>query len=607
MTVEWSKHGGRLRLRPGGEELAVDVRRVAGAAAGSTPSSAACRRSGLLRLQPHAVVVRVAPGHQRRPRRAAGRVGDEVLRVARCPLAIHCRIFGMNCSGSMPPGKRVAQVVEVVEEDVRPGVRRSRGRGARAGADRAGRLRPTARRRGTRSARPGATASRVRVVRRSSADAVRGMSAPKPTRRSGRFERRRAAVLREAFAGAMKACVTSSSSGPPDRSAPRRSTSSGSPRPVPGRRAGRRRRRVDLLAAQALELGVEAVAVARAPPPRTCSSPSTPRPSAAATTRASFRCPRSWPGRTPPPSSPAWPVRRRAQRHDRLDRARADAGRARGRPHRSRWRTRSRWSPAARSSRRRARPDQIVPVDSEHSALAQCLRGGRPRRGAPAGAHRQRRAVPRPHPRRARRRHARAGARAPDLGHGPGRHHQLRDAGQQGPRGHRGAPALRHPATTGSTSSCTRSRSCTRWSSSSTARRSPRPARRTCGCRSRSGSAGRTGCPARRAGCDWTTAATWTFEPLDDDGLPGRRLARAAGHRGRHRPGGLQRRQRGVRRRRSSPAGCRSSASSTPSRRSSPSMHPIGEADAPERYAGRRARARRAGRGARALDPRQGA
>ena len=28
--------------------------------------------------------------------------------------------------------------------------------------------------------------------------------------------------------------------------------------------------------------------------------------------------------------------------------------------------------------------DQIVPVDSEHSALAQCLRGGTPRRGAPA-------------------------------------------------------------------------------------------------------------------------------------------------------------------------------------------------------------------------------
>ena len=62
----------------------------------------------------------------------------------------------------------------------------------------------------------------------------------------------------------------------------------------------------------------------------------------------------------------------------------------------SRWPTRSRWSPAARWSRPRLqRPDQIVPVDSEHSALAQCLRGGSPRRGAPAGADRERRAVPR--------------------------------------------------------------------------------------------------------------------------------------------------------------------------------------------------------------------
>ena len=45
------------------------------------------------------------------------------------------------------------------------------------------------------------------------------------------------------------------------------------------------------------------------------------------------------------------------------------------------------------------RPGQIVPVDSEHSALAQCLRGGPRGRGAPAGPHRQRRAVPRPAPR----------------------------------------------------------------------------------------------------------------------------------------------------------------------------------------------------------------
>ena len=50
------------------------------------------------------------------------------------------------------------------------------------------------------------------------------------------------------------------------------------------------------------------------------------------------------------------------------------------------------------SASRRA-PGQIVPVDSEHSALAQALRGERTRRGPPAGPHRQRRAVPRAHAR----------------------------------------------------------------------------------------------------------------------------------------------------------------------------------------------------------------
>ena len=94
------------------------------------------------------------------------------------------------------------------------------------------------------------------------------------------------------------------------------------------------------------------------------------------------------------------------------------------------------------------RPGQIVPVDSEHSALAQCLRGGRPdevRRlvlTASGG------------PFRGRRRDeladvtAERGAGPPDLGHGPGRHDQLGDAGQQGPRGDRGARAVRRPATT---------------------------------------------------------------------------------------------------------------------------------------------------------------
>ena len=42
-------------------------------------------------------------------------------------------------------------------------------------------------------------------------------------------------------------------------------------------------------------------------------------------------------------------------------------------------------------------------------------------------------------------RHPRRGAGPPHLGHGPGRDDELRDAGQQGSRGDRGPPALRHP------------------------------------------------------------------------------------------------------------------------------------------------------------------
>ena len=35
--------------------------------------------------------------------------------------------------------------------------------------------------------------------------------------------------------------------------------------------------------------------------------------------------------------------------------------------------------------------------------------------------------------------------------------------------------------------------------------------------------------PGAAPSCRWDTAQSWTFEPLDDDALPGVRLARAAG------------------------------------------------------------------------------
>ena len=88
---------------------------------------------------------------------------------------------------------------------------------------------------------------------------------------------------------------------------------------------------------------------------------------------------------------------------------------ARARASTSRWPTRSRWSSAASSSSQLAEATgaQIIPVDSEHSALHQLHR----RRSAPGAVDKlvltaSRRPVPRPHARRARGRHRRGGARA---------------------------------------------------------------------------------------------------------------------------------------------------------------------------------------------------
>ena len=88
---------------------------------------------------------------------------------------------------------------------------------------------------------------------------------------------------------------------------------------------------------------------------------------------------------------------------------------------------------------------QILPVDSEHSALFQLHRGRGPRghRG-PARHHRLGRPVPRAQRRRAGRRDRGGGAQAPDLGHGRQDHHRLGDADEQGARAHRGPPPLRH-------------------------------------------------------------------------------------------------------------------------------------------------------------------
>ena len=53
--------------------------------------------------------------------------------------------------------------------------------------------------------------------------------------------------------------------------------------------------------------------------------------------------------------------------------------------------------------------------------------------------------------------------------------------------------------------------------------------------------------PGAAPGLDWSTAATWTFEPLDDAAFPAVALAREAAAGRRHRARGIQRGERGVR------------------------------------------------------------
>ena len=179
-----------------------------------------------------------------------------------------------------------------------------------------------------------------------------------------------------------------------------------------------------------------------------------------------------------------------------------------------------------------AQPGQIVPVDSEHSALAQCLRGGARRGGRQAGAHGLGRAVPRLVGSRPRGRHARAGRRAPHLEHGPDEHAELGVAGQQGPRAHRDAPAVRRalrphrgggaPAVDRALDGDVHRR---------VDHRAGQPARHEtadlAGARL-AGPGRRTRLPA----CDFSTASTWEFEPLDATVFPAVDLARHAGRTG---------------------------------------------------------------------------
>ena len=225
---------------------------------------------------------------------------------------------------------------------------------------------------------------------------------------------------------------------------------------------------------------------------------------------------------------------------------------------------------------------EIVPVDSEHCAIHQCLGerrhvdadGARPI-GAPsrpadvraAGRHRERRAVPRSHGRDElgdgdRRR----GARPPDVEDGAEDHDRLVDADEQGPRGDRGARAVRRRLRP---DRGRRPPAVDRPLDGRVLRRGDdRPALRcpTCACRSATRLPTRSGFdrPSGRstgASSLGSTSTRRTSRPS-----PASRLAYEAGRAGGERAGLAERRQRGRGRRlprRADRAGARSPTSST--------------------------------------------
>ena len=190
---------------------------------------------------------------------------------------------------------------------------------------------------------------------------------------------------------------------------------------------------------------------------------------------------------------------------------------------------------------------QLIPVDSEHSALHQLIDGERPGTIDRLDAHRVGRPVPRPHARRARGRHRRGGARAPDLGDGRQDHDRLGDADEQGPRGDRGALAVRHavrPDRRRRAPAVDRPRA---RRACATARRSRTSATPTCACRSPTRCTIPSASTCRCATLDLAEVGALTFEPPDLDAFPCLRLAREAARGRRHRAVRAQRRQRGRR------------------------------------------------------------
>ena len=200
----------------------------------------------------------------------------------------------------------------------------------------------------------------------------------------------------------------------------------------------------------------------------------------------------------------------------------------------------------------RRRAGELVPVDSEHCAVHQCLRAQDPeaRRGRGCAAScsppAEDRSGAAPGPSLS----AVTVERRPGPPHvvdGPQDHRRLVHPHEQGPRGDRGPRAVRRRTTTASRWSSTRSRSCTRWSSSPTGPRSPSCRCPTCACPSPtpwptpsgSGTAVRRHRLGRRSGRSLRAPGPRGLP------LPGPGLRRRPGRR--DRPGVAQRGQRGGR------------------------------------------------------------
>ena len=163
---------------------------------------------------------------------------------------------------------------------------------------------------------------------------------------------------------------------------------------------------VELLARQALELGVEVVAVARASAAQDLQLAFYAAAKAGGYAAGEFPVPKILAGPDAATELAGWPCDVVLNGMTGSIGLGADAGRAGGRPHARAGQqgVADRRRPAGQGGAAAARPDRAGRLRALRAGPVPARR--QPERGAPAGAHRQRRPVPRPDPRRARRRHA---------------------------------------------------------------------------------------------------------------------------------------------------------------------------------------------------------